>query len=95
MKTITIKLWDGRAQIEELEADDATGHHIEDLLLFLYNPQSRQWRLNATASSDGALGMPMTGEFKDGRGEFLDQETYKGRVILVHAYVNPVIAVLT
>jgi hypothetical protein len=36
------KVWDGRAQIEELEADGPSGH-IEDLLLFLYNPQSHQW----------------------------------------------------
>jgi hypothetical protein len=77
------KVWDGRAQIEELEADGTDGHHIEDLLLFLYNPQSHQWSLNAAASSDGALGTPMIGEFKNGRGEFFDQETYKGRAILI------------
>src|ERR1700676_861347 len=29
------KVWDGRAQLEELEADGPTGH-MEDLLLFLY-----------------------------------------------------------
>ena len=76
------KVWDGRAQLEELEADGPTGH-MEDLLLFLYNPQSHQWSLNASAVNDGVFGQPMFGEFKDGRGEFFDQEPFKGRTILV------------
>jgi hypothetical protein len=76
------KVWDGRAQLEELEADGPAGH-MEDALLFLYNPQSHQWSLNATASSDGTMSQPMFGEFKNGRGEFFDQEPFKGRTILV------------
>src|SRR5579872_2078555 len=74
------KVWDGRAQLEELEADCPAGH-IEDLLLFLYNPQSHQWSLNAAAVNDGVVSRPMFGEFKNGRGEFYDQETFKDRAI--------------
>jgi len=76
------KVWDGRAQLEELEADGPTGH-MEDLLLFLYNPQSHQWSLNAAAVNDAAVSQPMFGEFKNGRGEFYDQEPFKGRSVLV------------
>jgi hypothetical protein len=76
------KVWDGRAQLEELEADGPTGH-MEDALWFLYNPQSHQWSLNAAASNDGILGQPMFGGFKNGRGEFFDQEPFKGKAILV------------
>ncbi|SFS18402.1 hypothetical protein SAMN05216570_3714 [Dyella sp. OK004] len=76
------KVWDGRAQMEELEADCPAGH-IEDLLLFLYNPQTRQWSLNSAAVNDGVIGRPMFGEFKNGRGEFYDQEAFKGRTIMV------------
>jgi hypothetical protein len=76
------KVWDGRAQIEELEAD-CPDHHIEDLLLFLYNPQSHQWSLNGAAVNDGVISRPMFGEFKNGRGEFYDQEPFKDRLILV------------
>lgn len=77
------KVWDGRAQLEELEVD-CPDHHIEDLLLFLYNPQSHQWSLNAAAVGDGVVGRPMFGEFKNGRGEFYDQETFKdNKFILV------------
>ncbi len=77
------KVWDGRAQLEELEADGAD-QHIEDLLLFLYNPQTRQWSLNSAAGGDGVIGQPMFGEFKNGRGEFYDQEpALHGRSVLV------------
>jgi hypothetical protein len=81
--TVTIrKVWDGRAQIEEVEADGASGH-FEGLTLFLYNPESHQWSMNFSNSTDGALSTPSIGEFKNGRGEFYDQEAYNGRMILV------------
>jgi len=76
------KVWDGRAQLEEIEADGSAGH-FEGLTLFLYNPQSRQWSLNFSNSNDGSLGQPSVGEFKNGRGEFFDQEPFNGRAILV------------
>lgn len=76
------KVWDGRAQLEEVEADGPAGH-FEDLGLFLYNPQAHQWSLNFANSKVGVLELPPTiGEFKDGRGEFYDQETVNGRAIL-------------
>jgi hypothetical protein len=76
------KVWDGRAQLEEIEADGSTGH-FEGLTLFLYNPQSHQWSLNFANSNDGTMGQPSIGEFKNGRGEFIDQESFHGRAILV------------
>jgi hypothetical protein len=76
------KLWNGRANLVELEVDGPTGH-IEGLSLRLYNPQSRQWSLNFANSSGGTLGQPTIGEFKGGRGEFFDQEQFNGRAILV------------
>src|SRR5947208_3598170 len=43
--TVTVsKVWQGRANLEEIEADGPTGH-IEGLTLRLYNPESRQWYL--------------------------------------------------
>ena len=81
--TLTVrKVWNGRAQLEELEADGPTGH-MEDLLLFLYNPQSHQWSLNFANVKGGTLSVPTVGEFKNGRGEFYDQEEFNGRMILV------------
>jgi hypothetical protein len=80
--TIVSEVWDGRANLVELELDGPTGH-IEGLGLRLYNPQAHQWSLNFANSAYGTLGVPTVGEFRNGRGEFYDQETYNGRVILV------------
>jgi hypothetical protein len=76
------KVWDGRAQLEEVEADGSTGR-FEGLTLFLYNPQAHQWSMNFSNSNDGTMGPPSIGEFKNGRGEFFDQESFHGRTILV------------
>lgn len=80
--SVTRKVWDGRAQIEEFETDGAAGH-IEGLTLRLYNPQAHQWSLYWGTSKSGTLGVPTIGEFKNGRGEFYDQEPINGRMILV------------
>jgi hypothetical protein len=77
-----LKVWNGRAQLEEIEAEGSTGH-FEGLTLFLYNPQAHQWGQYFADSSEGVLNQPGIGEFKDGRGEFLDQESFNGRTILV------------
>ena len=80
--TVTRKIWNGRAQIEEFHTDGSTGH-VEGLTLRLYRPEGRQWYLYWANSKDGVLGLPTIGEFKDGVGDFYDQEPYNGRVILV------------
>ena len=83
--SVTRKVWDGRANLEEFETDSPTGH-IEGLTLRVYNPQTRQWSIYWANSHDPALGQPiqpMVGEFKDGRGEFYDQELWKGRSVYV------------
>jgi hypothetical protein len=76
------KVWGGDAYLEEIEADGPTGH-FEGLTLFLYNPKSHQWSMNYASSSDGTIGQPTIGKFENGRGEFYDQEDYKGRKIFV------------
>src|ERR1700722_11554751 len=39
------KIWDGRAQIEQVKADGPDSH-IENMGLMLYNPNSRQWSIS-------------------------------------------------
>jgi hypothetical protein len=68
--TIVRKVWNGHANLLELEVDGAKGH-IEALSLRLYNPESRQWSLNFSNSAVGTVGIPTIGDFKNGRGEFL------------------------
>jgi len=80
--TVVSKIWNGRANLAQLEADGKEGH-LQVMSLRLYNPQSGQWSLYAASSRNGTLSVPTVGEFKDGRGEFFDQETFNGRSILV------------
>ena len=80
--SVVRKIWNGKANLVELEVDGPTGH-VEGLSLRLYNPQSHQWSLNFANSRVGTVGVPTVGEFKDGRGEFYDQEAINGRVMLV------------
>ncbi len=80
--SVVSKVWNGDASLFELEVDGPAGH-IEGVGLRLYNPQSHQWSLNWASSRDGVLETPMVGEFKNGRGEFHDQEMFNGRAILV------------
>jgi len=80
--TVVRKVWNGRANLAELEADSPSGH-LQVLSLRLYDPQSHQWSLNAANSNSGTLGTPTIGEFRNGRGEFFDQESFNGRTILV------------
>jgi hypothetical protein len=78
--TIT-KIWNGRANLVQLDVSGPAGH-IEGMSVRLYNPESGQWSLNFSNVRVGALGTPTIGEFKNGKGEFYDQETLNGRAIL-------------
>ncbi|HKF21720.1 MAG TPA: hypothetical protein VKE93_09130 [Candidatus Angelobacter sp.] len=84
-------VWNGRANLLELEAD-CPGGHFQGLNLRLYNPSSHQWSLNFVNSSDGTFTQPTIGEFKDGRGEFFDQEMLNGRAILVRFVISEITA---
>jgi len=83
--SVTRKVWDGRAQLEEFETDSPAGGHIEGLTLRLYDRQTHQWSLYWATSKSGTMGVPTIGEFKDGRGEFYDTEPSgpNGKTILV------------
>jgi hypothetical protein len=76
------KLWDGKAQLEQVKADGPDSH-IENMGVMLYNPIAHQWSVSFASSAAGTLGAPMVGEFSNGRGEFISPDTYQGRAILV------------
>jgi len=76
------KVWDGRANILELDVSGPTGR-IEALSLRLYNPEAKQWSLNFANARIGTMANPAIGEFRNGRGEFYNQDTLDGRSILV------------
>jgi len=79
------KLLDSNANFEEFEVDNQEKHlHIKAQTLRLYNPESHQWSIYLLDVNKGLLSLPpVVGQFSGNRGEFFDQEDYKGRMILV------------
>ena len=74
-------IWNGRAWLEEIEADGPSGHW-EGASLFVYNPRAGQWSQTYIDGS-GETDPPTIGSFSDGRGEFYGAEVYQGRTVLV------------
>jgi len=81
--SVTRKVWDGRAQLEQFETDSSIAGHIEGLTLRMYNPQSHEWRLYWANNKNGIMDPPQIGEFKNGRGEFYAQDILNGKSILI------------
>lgn len=78
--SIVRKVWEGRANLGEFNVENGQTR-LQGLSLRLYNPQSHQWNISWANSNDGSLTTPMIGGFKNGRGEFYDQEIYQGKSI--------------
>jgi hypothetical protein len=77
------KVWDGRANMDEFEADTPSGH-VEGMTVRTYNIKSHQWTIYWSSQTNGTIDFPpMVGQFKQGRGEFYDAENYKARGIFV------------
>jgi hypothetical protein len=86
--TVTVrKVWGGKAELEEIQADGPKGRW-EALTLFLYNPSSLQWSQSFVNSKVGTLSLSSTnvGEFKDGRVVLVGQDnSVSDNTILVKA----------
>ena len=87
--TVVRKVWDGRANLVELDVTGPAGR-IEALSLRLYDPQTRQWSLNFASSAGGGMSPPSVGGFRNGRGEFFSRETLNGRPILVRFVISDI-----
>lgn len=85
--TVVRKVWNGRANLVELEVDGPAGR-IQALSLRLYNPQSRQWSLNFSNSRVGTMAVPAIGGFHGKRGEFFNPDSLDGRAILVRFVIS-------
>jgi hypothetical protein len=87
--TTVTKVWSGKANLVELVVDGTAGH-FEALSLRLYNPTTRQWTLNFSSLNSGHMEIPAIGGFKNGRGEFYNQETLNGRAIFVRFIISDI-----
>ena len=79
------KLLGSNANFEEFEVDSPESHlHIRGQTLRLYNADSRQWRIYLVDVDKGTIDFPpVVGQFTGKRGEFFNQQEWKGRTILV------------
>ncbi|HTE49922.1 MAG TPA: hypothetical protein VK698_03560 [Kofleriaceae bacterium] len=72
----------GLGNIDEFKADGSDSH-VSAVTIRLYSTTARQWSIYWANQKNGRFDVPTVGEFKDGRGEFYDQEMFEGRSILV------------
>ncbi len=80
--SVVHRIWGGAANVGEIDISGPAGR-IQGMSVRVYNPQSGQWGVSFASARGGQLGQPMVGGFKDGRGEFYNQETFNDREIFV------------
>jgi hypothetical protein len=84
-----IPIWDGAANLVELDVTGATGR-LRALSLRLYDPGSRTWSLHSASVRGGGVSPPAVGHFADGRAEFLSEEELNGRPIVVRFEISDI-----
>lgn len=89
--SVVRRVWDGRANLGELQVAGPAGR-IEGLSMRLYNPETREWYISWANSRNGQLGPPMVGGFRDGIGEFYNQEMFNGRAVFVRFIFSEIAA---
>jgi hypothetical protein len=80
------KLLDTNANFEQFEVNSADKKlHIKAQTLRMYNPETHQWSIYGLDLDKGVIDTdpPVVGQFHGNRGEFYNQQPWKGRVILV------------
>jgi hypothetical protein len=77
------KMWDGRASVDEFEANTPSGH-IEGMMVRLYNADTHEWSIYWANGQTGAFSAPAAvGHFVNGRGEFYEHEKIDGKRVFV------------
>ena len=83
--TVTVRpVWDGRAELEEIEVDGPKGHW-RGMTLFTFNPAAQQWNQTFVGGGGGtdAYANPLVGSFANGRGELYAADTVDGKAVIV------------
>jgi hypothetical protein len=76
-------MWNGRANMDEYEADGPSGH-VEGMTVRLYNADTHEWIIYSSDGRAGAFSAPAgVGHFVNGRGEFYKHEAIGGRPVCV------------
>lgn len=89
--TVVRKVMDGRANLVELVAEGPAGR-FQGISLRLYDPHAQQWSLNFANLASGVMTRPAKGGFRNGRGEFYNEDDLDGRAILVRFVISDITA---
>jgi hypothetical protein len=90
--SVVRKVWDGRANLGELDVQGPAGH-IQGMTVRLYNRETRQWNITWANANGGTLDRSaMFGGFTEGRGEFFGQDSLNGRAIYVRFVFSDITA---
>lgn len=87
--TNVIGVCDNRSNLAELNVKGPAGQ-IAGVSLRLFNPKTNQWSLNFANIRDGNLVIPSIGSFKNGRGEFFNEDIFDGKKILVRFIISAI-----
>jgi hypothetical protein len=79
-KSVARKILSGMGNIDEVSMDRESGI-LQGFTLRLFDPKSEQWSIYWADSLRAILLSPMVGSFKNGRGEFYDQEPFESKRI--------------
>ena len=79
-KSVARKILGGLGNIDEVSMNRESGT-LEGFTLRLFDPKSEQWSIYWADSLRAVLLTPMVGSFKDGCGEFYDQEIFEDKKI--------------
>jgi hypothetical protein len=83
-KVTVRKILGGPANADEMVVTDpATGTQIKSFTFRMYDAETRDWRIYWARTTHGAIGLPVVGRFRNGRGEFYSQEDFQGKNIFV------------
>jgi len=89
--TVVRPVWDGAANLVELDVAGPAGR-IQALSLRLYDPTTQLWSLHSASIRGGGISPPGIGQFTAGRGEFVSEESFDGRPILVRFVISDILS---
>lgn len=79
--SVVRKVWNGQANLGEFDVRGPSGR-IHGLSLRLYDPQTHKWSVYWANAKNGQITTPLVGDFSNGRGRFISNDTLNGRPIL-------------
>lgn len=87
--SVARKVLGGLGNMDEITGERPSGR-LQGMTMRLFDPQTQLWSIYWADTAHGwDWHVPMVGSFKQGRGEFYDQELFEGKRIFVRFIWSP------